>query len=140
MWALPIWLDAGAAWLDLGRRRRGLRRQCVRGAGARAVDSLHGRHLAGDHRRVLDDRLPAGAGDENRTGIAPRWRVMLQLQHVQRALGWCLVGVLLTSVLLNDLGFVSPFWGLWRPPGDPGPSSIHLHTDSLIPPCSSSSK
>src|SRR3546814_19294613 len=111
--------------------------QCVRGAGARAVDSLHGRHLAGDHRRVLDDRLPAGAGDENRTGIAPRWRVMLQLKHVQRALGWCLVGVLLTYVLINDIGLVSPFWGLWRRPGNPGASSILLHAWQQITPPSS---
>src|SRR3546814_6784594 len=127
-------LDAEAAWLDPGRRRRRLRRQCVRGAGARAVDSLHGRHLAGDHRRVLDDRLPAGARHENRTGIAPRWRVMLQLRHVQRALGWCLVGLLLTYVLINAIGLVSPFWGLWRHPGDPGASSSLLNAWQSITP------
>src|SRR3546814_20952670 len=59
--------------------------------------------------------------------MARRRRVMLQLQHVQRALGWCLVGVLLTYVLINAIGFVSPFWGLWRRPGDPGASSSLLH-------------
>lgn len=43
---------------------------------------------------------------------------MPQLKHVQSALGWSLVGLLLTVVLLNAIGFVSPFWGLWRSPGD----------------------
>src|SRR3546814_10270113 len=66
--------------------------------------------------------------------MAPRWRVMLQLQHVQRALGWCLVGVLLTYVLINAIGFVSPFWGLWRRPGDPGASSSLLHAWQQITP------
>lgn len=59
---------------------------------------------------------------------------MLQLQHVQRALGWCLVGVLLTYVLINAIGFVSPFWGLWRRPGDPGASSSLLHAWQQITP------
>src|SRR3546814_12493511 len=59
---------------------------------------------------------------------------MLQLQHVQRALGWCLVGVLLTYVLINAIGFVSPFWGLWRRPGDPGASSSLLPAWQQITP------
>src|SRR3546814_18038248 len=60
---------------------------------------------------------------------------MLQLRHVQRALGWCLVGLLLTYVLINAIGCVSPFWGLWRHPGDPGASSSLLHASQSITPC-----
>ena len=43
---------------------------------------------------------------------------MPQLKHLQSALGWSLIGLLLTYVLINIIGFASPFWGLWRHPGD----------------------
>ena len=59
---------------------------------------------------------------------------MLQLKHVQRALGWCLVGLLLTYALINVIGFASPFWGLWRHPGDPGASLSLLHSWQPITP------
>lgn len=52
---------------------------------------------------------------------------MQQLKHVQGALGWCLVGLLLTYALINVIGFASPFWGLWRYPGDPHASHGLLH-------------
>lgn len=59
---------------------------------------------------------------------------MLQLKHVQGALGWCLVGLLLTYALINVIGFVSPFWGLWRHPEDPGASLGLLHSWQPITP------
>lgn len=43
---------------------------------------------------------------------------MSQLKHVQSALGWCLIGLLLTYVLINAIGFISPFWSYWRHPED----------------------
>lgn len=44
---------------------------------------------------------------------------MLQLKHVQSALGWCALGLLLTVVLINVIGLISPFWGLLLHPDDP---------------------
>lgn len=43
---------------------------------------------------------------------------MSQMKHVQSALGWWLIGVLLTQVLINLIGFISPFWAHWQHPGD----------------------
>lgn len=44
---------------------------------------------------------------------------MSQIKHVQSALGWYLIGLLLTAALISLIGFISPFWGLWQHPGDP---------------------
>lgn len=41
---------------------------------------------------------------------------MSQLKHIQSTLGWFLVGLLMTYVLINIIGFVSPFWALWMYP------------------------
>ena len=38
---------------------------------------------------------------------------MPQLEDMQRTLGWCLLGLLLTYVLINVIGFISPLWALW---------------------------
>lgn len=52
---------------------------------------------------------------------------MTQLKHVQSSLGWCLIGLLLTDLLINVIGFVSPFWGVWRHPGELYVSRDLLH-------------
>jgi len=54
-------------------------------------------------------------------------KTMPHLVHLRRAVGWCLVAVLATAMLLNVIGFVSPFWGLWRHPDDPAQSRALLH-------------
>lgn len=43
---------------------------------------------------------------------------MTHLVHLRRAVGWLLVALLATVVLVNLIGFFSPFWGHWRYPGD----------------------
>ncbi len=43
---------------------------------------------------------------------------MTHLVHLRRAVGWFLVALLATAVLMNLIGFFSPFWGHWRYPGD----------------------
>lgn len=43
---------------------------------------------------------------------------MPQLKHAGSAIGWCLIGLLLTSLLMNIIGFISPFWGRWMHPED----------------------
>ena len=36
------------------------------------------------------------------------------LRHLEGALGWAIVGMLLTYGLVNLIGFISPFWAAWR--------------------------
>lgn len=59
---------------------------------------------------------------------------MSQLKHVQSALGWCLIGLLLTYLIINVIGFISPFWGHWLHPEDPGASLRLLHLWQPITP------
>lgn len=40
-------------------------------------------------------------------------------RHVERALGWALAGLLLTHVLINAIGLISPFWGALLHPDEP---------------------
>ena len=47
----------------------------------------------------------------------PEEKAAGRFRHVQAALGWALAGLLLTRVLIYFIGFVSPFWGVWRYPG-----------------------
>lgn len=42
---------------------------------------------------------------------------MQELKHLQGALGWTLLGLLVTEGLINLISFVSPFWGLATAPG-----------------------
>lgn len=53
---------------------------------------------------------------------------MSQMKHVQSALGWWLIGLLLTQVLINFIGFISPFWNLWLHPEDHYGSRDLLHS------------
>lgn len=59
---------------------------------------------------------------------------MSQLKHVQSTLGWCLIGLLLTYVLINVIGFISPFWGYWLHPEDPYASRSLLRVWQPITP------
>ncbi len=56
---------------------------------------------------------------------------MPHLVHLRRAVGWCLVALLATGVLMNLVGFFSPFWGHLRHPGDPTQSRALL--DAVTP-------
>ena len=42
---------------------------------------------------------------------------MVELKHLQRALAWSVAGLVLTSLLINLIGFASPFWGMATNPG-----------------------
>lgn len=53
---------------------------------------------------------------------------MQRLKHVQGALGWSLLGLLLTYLLINVIGFASPFWGAWMHPDAPDASRALLET------------
>ncbi|MCD9098274.1 hypothetical protein LU699_10735 [Luteimonas fraxinea] len=52
---------------------------------------------------------------------------MTHLVHLRRAVGWLLVALLATVVLVNLIGFFSPFWGHWRHPGDASQSRALLN-------------
>lgn len=52
---------------------------------------------------------------------------MSPLLHLRRAIGWFLIALLATTVLSNLIGFVSPFWGHLRAPGDASASRDLLH-------------
>jgi hypothetical protein len=56
---------------------------------------------------------------------------MTHLLHLRRAVGWLLVALLATVVLVNLIGFFSPFWGHWRHPGDASQSRALL--DAVAP-------
>lgn len=59
---------------------------------------------------------------------------MQELRHVQGALGWTLLGLLLTGVLINLIGFASPFWGLATEPGSPDASrSLLAFWQPIVP-------
>ncbi|MDR7193681.1 hypothetical protein [Luteimonas terrae] len=51
---------------------------------------------------------------------------MTHLVHLRRAVGWFLVALLATVVLMNLIGLLSPFWGHWRHPGDAAQSRALL--------------
>jgi len=56
---------------------------------------------------------------------------MTHLVHLRRAVGWLLVALLATVVLVNLIGFFSPFWGHWLHPGDAAQSRALL--DAVAP-------
>ncbi|MCD9006262.1 hypothetical protein LDO31_08445 [Luteimonas sp. XNQY3] len=56
---------------------------------------------------------------------------MTHLVHLRRAVGWLLVALLATVALVNLIGFLSPFWGHWRHPGDASQSRALL--DAVAP-------
>ena len=56
------------------------------------------------------------------------------LRRLQSALAWSLIGLLLTYGLINLIGFISPFWAVWRYPGDLHASMNLLHAWQPITP------
>lgn len=56
------------------------------------------------------------------------------MRHVQSTLGWSLIGFLVTSVLINVIGFISPLWGQWMHPDDLYASLDLLHLWQPITP------
>lgn len=56
---------------------------------------------------------------------------MTHLAHLRRAVGWLLVALLATVLLVNLIGFLSPFWGHMRHPGDASQSRALL--DAVAP-------
>ena len=56
---------------------------------------------------------------------------MTHLVHLRRAVGWLLVALLATVLLVNLIGFLSPFWGHMRHPGDASQSRVLL--DAVAP-------
>lgn len=59
---------------------------------------------------------------------------MEQLKHLGSAIGWCLMGMLLTSLLINIIGLISPFWGHWMHPKDLSASRDLLKLWQVITP------
>jgi hypothetical protein len=59
---------------------------------------------------------------------------MDRTRHLQSAFGWALVGYLLTEVLIELVGFASPFAGLWLQPGEPGASRALLQGAQVVVP------